>query len=512
MADMDKFYDNMNKYNFLAPNIPFKGYFWLSPMKDANYIPEHDPLTLNAKIEDGINLYKKFIDEYFFKGIILTKGPIKRDSLKEYHPLIRSTLDKNGHRVLIFDYALVVHNLLEVFLDENFDINKAEKLGNYECLEYVKKRLCDVRKNYWDLKLKGKKSKCYNAVKKLFNFPMCQSTYIQLIDIVSAYITTINNFQKNNTEHPTININMFKYCFDLDKLYLLIGKYLLQYSIGDYEDIKETTPLYSQLLFYISNVLENTDESYNPTIKWFDFGERKTIDYSLDNLKREVFTFESKIHEDKYKGLTYDDLAKHHLLPNILADDFMATINKDDFEALQLSWTFIPSGTIPKEETDDILPESIDKKIIASTDPETTKDKNFKNDALYHKLVLDKTSYKCKIVGKEKFAGYIGYIYDNGLVAFEKLYESNMKHFSQSSNATYIMKFTNFAKFAKFNKQEIIEYIKNTANPEVRRFYHSSSWEQKLLKYLNGEKYNDEINALIDAFIESQQEYKLKLD
>ena len=320
---------------------------------------------------------------------------------------------------------------------------------------------------------------------------------------------TISNFQKNKDNNPIIDLELFKKCFDIDKLYLMIAKFILVYSKEEYENSHTVSKIYPQLLFYIFNVLENTDFSYNPIIKWYDFDKDKTEDYSLDSLKRDVFSFEKSVYPSKYQGLKYDDISENNLLSNVLAGDFFG-VNNEELKALQMSWTFIPSGKLPKDVTteEEIIPNEVVETVESTETEEASKDKKFKNAALYHKIVLDKTNYKCKIVGKEKFAGYIGYIYDNGLVAFEKLYENNMKEFSKSSNATYIMKFVSFAKFTRLNKQEIIEYIKNTANPEVRRFYHSASWEQKLLRFLNGVSYNDEVNALIDAFIESQQEYK----
>jgi len=514
-TDMKKFYDNMDKYNFLTPNISFPGELFITNQEDMTYHPEEDEMVLNAKEKNGRNLYTDFINQYYFNGIVSIRD--ERKKFNEYYPMILMTTDKNRHRSLVFDYRPSLTTIL--FIATGVSGDHSIIPSDVDELEYAKEQLRQARKEVKDVKVNGEQSKYYNRIYlmyKSFNVEFIVENLDKLVVLLTGYIVTISNFKKNREAHPTIDIEKLKNCFDIDKLYLLIARAILKYQKSIWRKDKKIEPIYSQLLFYMSNVLENTDtDTYNPTIRVYNQDTQKYDKYTLLNLKKEMFALEKEINSKEYRGKSFEDYENlpYHIKPS----DFLAAINKDDFEALQMSWTFIPAGTTQKNDGE-IDKESSKENVTTSEEkPESTISVEESNDskntaALYHKIVLDKTNYKCKIVGKEKFAGYIGYIYANGLVAFEKLYENNLKKFSRKNNATYVMKFTNFAKFTRLTKQKIISYIKNTANPEVKRFYHSASWERKLLNFLNGVAYNDEINALIDAFIETQQEYKMSLD
>ena len=128
------------------------------------------------------------------------------------------------------------------------------------------------------------------------------------------------------------------------------------------------------------------------------------------------------------------------------------------------------------------------------------------------KTLIENTNYLYKIIGMDKFDGYVGFIYADGTVLFEKFFEvtknkttgEEEKRPCKLSNATYKMNIYNFAQFSKLTKQEIIEYIKNIGNEELERFYHSKNWSNNIKKRAeayskksNLDIYN-EISSLID--------------
>ena len=125
---------------------------------------------------------------------------------------------------------------------------------------------------------------------------------------------------------------------------------------------------------------------------------------------------------------------------------------------------------------------------------------------------FENTNYLYKIVGMDKFDGYVGFIYADGTVLFEKFFEvtknkitgEEEKRPCKLSNATYKMNIYNFAQFSKLTKQEIIGYIKNIGCEELERFYHSKNWSKNIRKKAEAYSKNrdldiyNEISSLID--------------
>ena len=122
-------------------------------------------------------------------------------------------------------------------------------------------------------------------------------------------------------------------------------------------------------------------------------------------------------------------------------------------------------------------------------------------ELLYRKMVFERTSYIYSIVGRDKFAGYVGYMYENGLVIFEKFYDDAEKTKISQSNATYIMTYEKFLNFTKMSKPEIIAAIKSADNDKLRRLYHSKNWEVRLKRIVSGIDYSPEAVMFIETML-----------
>jgi replication fork clamp-binding protein CrfC len=64
------------------------------------------------------------------------------------------------------------------------------------------------------------------------------------------------------------------------------------------------------------------------------------------------------------------------------------------------------------------------------------------------------------------------------------------------------MNVDNFVLLSCMTKTEIINYIKSTANPDIKRVYHSKTWEQRLLRIIEGSSY-DNVEEKIDTLIQT---------
>ena len=117
---------------------------------------------------------------------------------------------------------------------------------------------------------------------------------------------------------------------------------------------------------------------------------------------------------------------------------------------------------------------------------------------------FESSPYLYRIEGINQFEGYLGYIYPNNLVIFERFYK-DLIHFELANNhATYIMNLNNFIEMSKLSKLEIMQYIKD-GNTDVVRKYHTSSWKNKITAVIEGKGYDIDTIQTIDELIQNHQ-------
>jgi hypothetical protein len=173
---------------------------------------------------------------------------------------------------------------------------------------------------------------------------------------------------------------------------------------------------------------------------------------------------------------------------------------------LEASWNFIRNGkkeitVIPTELVSRLSKKTDRKRIITYEDKVQTI--NDRMDFLNH------TNYLYKMTGKDNFEGYIGYIYENGTVLFERFYKKQESFEPVMSNATYIMNFNNFVQMSKLTKTDIMEYIKQ-GGTDVKRVYHTSTWCDRIKQAIEGKTYDVNAMEKIDRLINEGQLSKSK--
>ena len=87
-----------------------------------------------------------------------------------------------------------------------------------------------------------------------------------------------------------------------------------------------------------------------------------------------------------------------------------------------------------------------------------------------------------RICGKDKFEGYSGFIYKNGLVFFEKIGSDDK---IAKNTALYVMNIYNFIQFSQLTKQQIIEYNKSQDSNKIIRINHNNNWQNRAQAILN---------------------------
>lgn len=102
-----------------------------------------------------------------------------------------------------------------------------------------------------------------------------------------------------------------------------------------------------------------------------------------------------------------------------------------------------------------------------------------------------------RIFGKDKFEGYSGFIYKNGLVFFEKIGSDDKM---AKNTALYVMNIYNFIQFSQLTKQQIIEYNKNEEGSKITRINHNINWQQRATDILESQTdiSMDEVNEVIE--------------
>ena len=72
------------------------------------------------------------------------------------------------------------------------------------------------------------------------------------------------------------------------------------------------------------------------------------------------------------------------------------------------------------------------------------------------------------------------------------------------------MNIKNFVEFSQKNKQEIIDFIKNTQSTEIERIYHTKNWENKIKRAIAEITYNESVKEAIEQLLAKQEISKRK--
>lgn len=147
----------------------------------------------------------------------------------------------------------------------------------------------------------------------------------------------------------------------------------------------------------------------------------------------------------------------------------------DNVDILFDKFIFIPDGEGYKKEH--ITKESSRELKVKTEDFETLKNKI---------EFFENTHYTHKMLGIDSLNGYMGYVYDNDFIVFERFYRDKENSKPASNEAIYVMPADKLL-LSLTDKQAIMKYIKENPEQGVKRIIH------------RGENYKDQVNEVITS-------------
>lgn len=476
---------------------------------EGNYGFSANVFLYASKYKDGKNLFEEYLDKKYVSQIKSIFSKLKFTS----NPRFYFVSDVNGN------YGRKLNLCIDLFLREmsynltgdcpelSSDVSIAkEQLVNY--LRSYRKCISNIMNDTLDeeaLKIKQKLEVNYkineehrkSALGKNYR-PLGYNKFLEVIkDYITSFIVGLRYvvplFEKS------IDLKELEECLDLDMFYLAMVKQLIEVTKIALEQDKKVHNSFVFIEKYI-NVVRKLRETkkYNLKIKTC-LMDGTVISYSVDDALREyneikIANPEFVVYSFDYDGADYRDVNT--------ALEFTTQVEEYvESKKLEAAWNFIKNGEYGKrqEVSDEVvirLNETKNKKKISREQKIQQV-----NDRMY---LLDHTDYLYKISGKNNFEGYIGYIYSNGKVIFEKFYKKIDSHEPSDSNATYVMTFNNFVEMSKLSKPEIIQYIKN-GGTDVRRVYHTSNWYDNIKSIISGKTYDEKAISKIERLISEGQ-------
>lgn len=463
------------------------------PYDDEYTIPlfSFDKLSKNKNKKDkiynkAINIQKCYLDEF---GLLLPSA-------------IRSKM-YNGKRVFSFDSSYFLLSLLRIFsieIDKDYTDkelilytkneirNLRTKLNKVDNMEELK----DINHGLYDAIISSKSRKfAINNCEKII-----QDYRISLSKVSCNLEGLCNELEKPLDESWFSEIDKEKLlfvhtCLALNSCISREEAYNSIYTVIKY--LRENKKNNNVELYYCKN--DNYNELYSEK---FNYG-RLTKNYE-EYLKIHKEIEEKPLDENEYKDKSKEELEKY--LENKRANylkfkEEQEKLKKEAFNKkleeqkkleerqkelekikseLTLNWELCPSGTLETEKSVHVYTPKIKRGEY---------DKS-KFQKIYDEKVefFSKSDYVIHIFGKEKFEGYEGYIYPNGIVLFEML---TKKGSIAKNTALYVMDIRNFIEFSKMNKQQIMEIIKDNEENNLKRINHSKNWQVRALNVINKE-------------------------
>lgn len=496
-----EFFDGLTEV--FNPPVAYKG----------NYAFSTDVLSLVSKKVNGKNLVEEYLDKKFYREIknILSKMNFTNNPKLFFI----SDLAGNYGRELKVSVELFITEFSYILTGETFDFsgkreNIKEEAGNF--FRAYRKKLSDIlngvindENRQINIDLKNEYVLNEEHRKKVLGKKYRPMTYARYVEVKKDYVTSfivglrylIPLFDK------TIDLKELENCVDMDKFLLAMTKQLIDITHLTLETDKAVHNSFVFVEKYMSVVKQVWEQGkYDLKIDTIS-GTGKSIKYSVGDAIREYNEIkfahpEFEVYSFETDGRDYRDMET--------VTSFTSQIEEYiESKKLEASWEFIRNGKkdtikLPEEIIDRIKKSSEKKKVSREERVQIVADRmNF----------LDHTNYLYKMTGKDNFEGYVGYIYENGTVIFEKFYKNKNTVEPAKSNATYVMTFNNFVQMSKLTKTDIMEYIK-LGGTDVKRIYHTLTWCDRIMQIINGKTYDEKAMDKIDRLINEGQITKRK--
>lgn len=291
----------------------------------------------------------------------------------------------------------------------------------------------------------------------------------------TSFEKVLNNFDKIIDYSQSMSINMDEIDIDKDKLELLMVNSFLRM-------IKTVIPEERQrYIYYIQNYFDTNPEkktSSTPEIVT-NIGNKTILNLDQSNERRitpsdtyreyqEVLINNPNIELVCVNSINFDDMNLEEV------EEFVAEYLKN-FSA---NWELIPEG----QNEEEIIMDGLAQETKGLSDEEKKRLLQRRID-----LFMEKKNFYAsqdpfyRIMGKDTFKGYVGFIYPNGKVVLDKFYKGvNSKQVSDG-DAIYIMDIEDFYRLSHFEKRVLMK------DSRVKRIVHQGNWKERVLQEINGE-------------------------
>lgn len=471
----------------------------------GNYAFSADVFSMVSKKQNGKNLVEEYYERKFYSQIrsILNKMKFTNNP----RLFVVSDLAGNYGRNLKMSIELFIIEFAHILTGRAVVFSGNEETIKDEAVQYFRnyrKQLNEIQngnitEENKDINLHLQTDYQLNEEhrKRVMGREYRPISYQRYIEVKKDYVTNFIvglRYLVPMFDKP-INLAELQECLDLEKFYLAMAKQLIDVT---HTTLKSDNAVHNSFVYvekYIMAVKALREKgTYNVTIDTISLDGRN-IKYSVDDAIKEyneikVAHPEFSVYHFEADGRDYRDIET--------VTDFVSEMEEYiESKKLEASWNFIRNG---KKEITPVDEETVIRLKNKKTDKKKIT-REEKIQAITDRMgFLDHTNYVYKMTGKDEFEGYIGYIYSNGVVVFEKFYKSIDNHEPSTSNATYVMNFNNFVQMSKLTKTDIMAYIKN-GGTDVRRVYHTNKWVDKMIAIITGKTYDEKAMEKIDRLI-----------
>ena len=197
-------------------------------------------------------------------------------------------------------------------------------------------------------------------------------------------------------------------------------------------------------------------------------------------------TFSRQTITVKYLYEQYKSLLINHpelkaiYLPNNFSNQTPEEVEKwmDEYlKEISVDWDILP-----EPDGDTLYGEAI---ILRNINPNLEEERRKREQRNLDLLIAKKEFYGATtpiivLRGKDTFKGYMGYVYANGVVLLDKLYENQLTLRPAEGEALYVMNLIDFFKLSKYHKIELI-----TGNYDIKRIVHAGNWQDRAIAETN---------------------------
>lgn len=449
------------------------------------------------------DFHKLYIDKNKKSKLLNRAKEIIDNNIGDYGFNLATTIKckiVNNKRVFCYDSNFVIFSILKSL---NIDISD-DLMQKNNLIEYTKEQIRIIRSNLKNIKNVNELS---NILPNIYKSILNDKTARMILNTKSGIEGFIKKYKEDLTK---LLVNLENLCVELEKpieekYFEGIDKNLLLHIISAIaldlarEDNAINDSIYTAMKYYNENksnikykdsVTYFTSPSYNGR-KISRCSYSKFIEYYKDYMSNHKYLKEEILSNEKYNNMSVEDVKKYmeehrnkiqqemiekeqEELKSKKEQEEKKQLIKSIREELTVNWELCPSGTKQTETS------------VHCYTPKIKREKydNPKFQKIYEEKIqfFSNSDYVIHIFGKDKFEGYEGYIYPNGIVLFEKL---TTKRSISKNTALYVMDVRNFVELSKKNKQEIIEIIGNNEEENLKRINHSKNWQVRAINVIN---------------------------